>query len=305
MFNTPILFIVFNRVETTQRVFDAIKKIQPKYLFIAADGPRTDRQGEDKKCNDVRNIIHQIDWECELKTLFQEHNLGCAKGVSTAITWFFEHVEQGIILEDDCLPHFDFFPYCEELLNKYKDNEQIMLISGDNFQNGMRRGDASYYFSGYINIWGWASWKRVWNGYDLYLKNLSLQKFKKAISLYTSSWNERKVWIDKFLTMKKQGNNTWDYQLGFHVWEKQGLSITPNVNLISNIGIDGGTHYNSNNDQIGLDLATSPIMPLIHPHTIIQHKDADRYLFNQMFRKSFIQLIWRFYKRKFHLKPKF
>ncbi len=304
-FHTPILLVVFNRIDTAQKVFNAIKQQQPKYLYIAADGPRANKEGEAEKCQLVRDIIKQVDWDCELKTLFQEQNLGCAKGVSTAISWFFDHVEQGIILEDDCLPHPDFFPYCEELLTKYKDNEQIMLISGDNFQDGLVRGNASYYFSGYINIWGWASWRRAWKGYDLYLKNYSLSEFKQNISIYLSSWKERKVWIDKFLIMKKQGNNTWDYQWGFHLWKKHGLSITPNVNLISNIGADGGTHYNNSSDTSCLELKTNSILPLNHTTSIIQHKEADSFLYKKMYQKSLIQLVWRWMKRQTNIKPKF
>jgi len=304
-FETPVLFIIFNRIETAQQVFDAIKKRQPKYLYIAADGPRSNKEGEAEKCQKVRDLVKQIDWDCELKTLFQNQNLGCAKGVSTAITWFFDNVEQGIILEDDCLPHPDFFPYCEELLNKYKDNEEIMLISGDNFQDGIKRGEASYYFSGYINIWGWASWRRAWQGYDLYLKNYVLSDFKYDIQPYLSSWKERQVWIDKFLMMKKQGNNTWDYQLGFHMWKNKGLCIIPNVNLISNIGVYGGTHYYAKNNTTNLALETNSILPLIHTSSIYQNKEADAYLYKNMYHKTIFQLFWRFMKRKHKIISKF
>src|SRR5450759_4497034 len=121
-FETPVLFLIFNRSDTTQQVFNQIRQIKPKYLFVAADGPRLDRPVEIEKCLETKSIIQQIDWDCELKSLFSETNLGCRVGVSSAITWFFENVEQGIILEDDCLPDLSFFPYCENLLNKYKDD---------------------------------------------------------------------------------------------------------------------------------------------------------------------------------------
>jgi hypothetical protein len=157
MLDSPILFIIFKRVDTTRQVFDAIRQAKPKQLYVAADGPRKEVVGETELCRQTRDIIRQIDWDCELKTLFRDENLGCGLGVSTAITWFFRHVEQGIILEDDCLPHPDFFLYCQELLEKYKEDDQVMLIGGSNFQNGTQRGKASFYFSAIPLIWGWAS----------------------------------------------------------------------------------------------------------------------------------------------------
>jgi hypothetical protein len=180
-----------------------------------------------------------------------------------------------------------------------------MLISGDNFQDGIQRGNASYYFSGYSNIWGWASWRRAWQGYDLYLKNYVLSDFKYDIQPYLSSWKERQVWIDKFLMMKKQGNNTWDYQLGFHMWKNKGLCIIPNVNLISNIGVYGGTHYYAKNNTTNLALETNSILPLIHTSSIDQNKEADAYLYKNMYHKTIFQLFWRFMKRKHKIISKF
>jgi len=172
-FNTPILFLVFNRPNTTQRVFNVIRQVKPKQLFVAADGPRRDKGADEEKCEATREIVKQIDWDCEVKTLFREENLGCGKAVSSAITWFFENVEEGIILEDDCLPNLDFFGYCEELLDRYRDNREVMFIGGDNFQKGKKWGDASYYFSAYNHVWGWATWKRTWDIYDFKLDSIN------------------------------------------------------------------------------------------------------------------------------------
>jgi len=304
-FETPILLIVFNRIDTTQRVFNEIRKQQPKFLYIAADGPRPNKVGEAEKSQQVRDIVKQIDWECELKTLFSETNLGCAKGPAKAITWFFENVEQGIILEDDCVPHPDFFTYCEDLLSRYCNNEQIMLISGDNFQNGQKRGDFSYYFSAYSNSWGWASWRRAWANYDFYLDNYSLPDFKKAIKPYFSIWNERQVWIDKFLCMKKRGYMAWDYQFSFHVWKNQGLCILPNVNLISNIGFGSDATHKFDSDSLGINLNTQSILPLKHPVNQEINIDADHYYYQKYLHKSLIQIIWRWVRRNLFLKPKF
>jgi hypothetical protein len=183
--NTPVLFLIFNRPNTTEQVFEAIAKAKPRCLFVAADGPRTDKEGEAEKCQAVRDIIKRVDWDCEVKTLFREQNLGCKEAVSSAITWFFEQVEEGIILEDDCLPSDSFFSFCAELLEKYRDDKRIMMISGDNFQDGIQRGDASYYFSSVPWIWGWATWRRAWRLYDREMQ--TFPSFVKAFGMFSGS----------------------------------------------------------------------------------------------------------------------
>ena len=170
MFQTPILFLIFNRPDTTKLVFESIKRIKPAKLYIAADGARKHKVGEDLLCKETRSIIDLIDWECEIKTLLRTENLGCKIAVSSAIDWFFENEEQGIILEDDCLPNESFFNFCEQLLNQFKENKEIMHISGNNFQDGITRGDGSFYFSKYNHIWGWATWKRAWKLYNVKLE---------------------------------------------------------------------------------------------------------------------------------------
>ncbi|MBU0711493.1 MAG: nucleotide-diphospho-sugar transferase [Bacteroidota bacterium] len=278
---------------------------KPKYLYIAADGPRSSVPGEYEKCQKVRNsIIDQIDWDCNVQTLFNNKNLGCGKGPAKAISWFFDNVEQGIILEDDCLPHPDFFDYCCEMLHYYQENEKIMVISGNNFQDGLIRGAASYYFTAYSNTWGWASWRRAWMNYDFYLDNFSLTEFRKVITPYFSNWNEQQMWIDKFLSMKKRGYDAWDYQFSFHIWRNSGLCINPNVNLVSNIGFgEDATHTN---DQYfsALNLEVYSILPLKHCRVVERNNEADKYYYRKFLHKSILQLIWRFIKRNF-LKPKF
>lgn len=166
MLSTPVLLIIFKRPDTTRQVLQAIRQVKPRQLFVAADGPRPDHPDEAEKCHQTRAVIEEVDWKCEVQTLFQQRNLGCGPGPVTgpvtAITWFFHNVEQGIILEDDCLPDLSFFRFCEELLDRYRYTEQIMHISGNNFLYGRKRGSASYYFSKYTHVWGWATWRRAW-----------------------------------------------------------------------------------------------------------------------------------------------
>ena len=195
-FPVPILLIIFNRLETTERVFAQIKKIRPQALFIAADGPRQDRIGEIEKCEKVRNyVINNIDWDCQVKTLFRDKNIGCRLAVSSALDWFFSHVAQGIILEDDCLPNQSFFPYCEELLNRYQDNEKVFMISGNNFLLEPQAESTSYYFSRLTHVWGWASWRRAWSGYDISLKDYPEFIENKIIEKIWRSQNVKDYWL--------------------------------------------------------------------------------------------------------------
>jgi hypothetical protein len=254
VFRTPVLLIIFNRTDTTQQVFDAIRQTQPRQLFVAADGPREDKYGEAEKCQRTREIVKQVDWDCEVRTLFQEKNLGCGPGPATAINWFFENVEEGIVLEDDCLPCPDFFVFCETLLDYYRDNEKIMHISGNNFQYGRKRGKGSYYFSTYTHNWGWATWRRAWKHYDFYC---------------TSAEHRKHAWDEQWLRSVRRIN---------------GLAVLPNVNLISNIGFGpDATHTTEAASKFG-DLPTERLsFPLVHPHKISRNRAADRYTLHNIF----------------------
>ena len=276
--NTALLFLVFNRPSCTQKVFDVIKKVKPKKLYVACDGARN--KIESRLVNEVKEIIKNITWPCELKTLFRNNNLGCKMAVSNAIDWFFEHEEKGIILEDDCLPHIDFFYFCEELLIKYKNNPEISIINGTNFQDGNKRGSYSYYFSNIIHIWGWATWRRVWKDYDY--KMLFWPKWK-----LTEEWKEkfpnfieRKYHEEIFDEVYEEKIDTWDYQLHAHVLKMNGLNITPNVNLVSNIGFGSNATHTFVVDK-NSNMASYEIAPLVHPNKIIRNIKADKYEFNR------------------------
>ncbi len=286
MFNTPILFILFNRPDTTQRVFDAIKAIKPKKLYVTADGPRKGNKNDLENCPKTREII-KVDWDCEVIILYRDENLGCRNAVSNAITWFFNQEEKGIILEDDCLPDLSFFPYCAELLEKYENNEQIMLISGNNFQNGKKHGDASYYFSRYNHIWGWASWRRVWQNYDVDMKSFPEKKKDDFLKSIFPKSKARKYWLNRFERAYRGEINTWDYQWTYTIFSHNGISILPNVNLISNIGFGNqSTHTAKLNNKMANLPTTHLTFPLIHPNTIEINNEADDYTFKTIFSPS-------------------
>jgi hypothetical protein len=279
MFQTPILFLIFNREDTTRQVFEAIRRQKPKYLFVAADGPRKDRPDEAEKCRRVREIATQIDWHCCLKTLFREENLGCKTAVSEAITWFFDNVEQGIILEDDCLPDPSFFPFCEELLERYKDDAQIGHISGNCFFPEYVDKQYSYNFSSFAHIWGWATWRRVWQNYDV---NFSFwEKYKNDKKMRNSIFNNlrEKIYFSSFISDAISGRhhiNTWDTQYFFTLRVQKQLSVYPTVNLVANIGLnsENATHTSAKNEKFVLPLS-SVSFPLKHPQNIARNKALD------------------------------
>lgn len=272
---SPVLFLIFNRPDTTERVFEEISKAQPPRLYIAADGPRSDHAGEKELCEKTRSIAQKVDWDCEVKTLFRTENLGCGKAVSQAITWFFDNEPEGIILEDDILPHPDFFPYCDELLEKYRNDENVQLITGrNNFFNGYK-SEYSYYMSSYFHIWGWASWRRVWNTYEFDVAQLSKKTFMQKISTRLPK-KGISYWSGIFDMMSSYQCDTWDYQLYFNQILNNRYSIIPYSNLTKNIGFgDNATHTNSiGKDQI--EHSGTHILPINHPIAFNVDIDADR-----------------------------
>lgn len=241
--NTAVLFLVFNRLDTTKQVFEAIQQAKPPRLYIAADGARAQREGEEKQVQAVRNyVMSNIDWECEVNTLFREQNLGCKYAVSSAITWFFENEAMGIILEDDCLPSQSFFWFCERMLNEYKNDNRIMMIGGTNYFLDIRNKiQKDYFFSRHFTIWGWASWRRAWKLYDVNMPTWRQEIQPNDISFISKENYIIKHFENTFDLIYYNKMNTWDIQWVYTCLFNYGLCLTPSINMISNIGIDG-TH---------------------------------------------------------------
>ena len=283
MIDTPVLFIIFNRPGVTLRVINEIKKQKPKFLFIAADGPRAGVEDDIDKCRRVRELVlNTIDWECEVKTLFRKENLGCGKGVSGAIDWFFENVEMGIILEDDCLPNRSFFNFCEILLNHYEENDKVFAISGVNFQD-RKIGKESYFFSKYLYVWGWATWRRAWNNYDFDLSGLENFKKEDIIKEIDSSEYFKRYWYSIFEKVSNKEIDTWDYQLVFSSWKSNGLTIVPNKNLVSNIGF-GTEATHTTQDSPLANMKTEEMILIKHPKKITRNKSADNYISSKIYK---------------------
>ncbi|MDP9316967.1 MAG: glycosyltransferase family 2 protein [Chloroflexota bacterium] len=281
---TPIAFFIFNRPDTTARVFDAIRKARPTKLLVVADGPRPDRRGEEEVCAATRAAIEDVDWPCEVLTNYSEFNLGCKRRVASGLDWVFDTVNEAIILEDDCLPEPTFFPYCAELLDRYRDDTRIFLISGDNFQRGKRYGAASYYFSRYPHVWGWASWRRAWRNYDASLRAwVDADNREPYLSRFETP-NERAFWTAAWDAVTTGGLDTWDYQLAFTAATQDQLCIVPQVNLVTNIGFGKDATHTVRRSRLA-NLPTRPMdFPLVHPEHVLQSHAADTVTRRQFFR---------------------
>ena len=309
--DTPVLFLIFNRPNVTKRVFEQIKLIKPKYFYVAADGPRSNHPDDKKNCRETRKIIDQIDWDCELKTLYRETNIGCGSAVRSAISWFFENVEAGIILEDDCLPSLSFFPYCEELLAKYKNEDVVKFIGGNNFQNNIKRGEGSYYFSRYPGSWGWATWRRGWKLFENDISDsTSLIKSGKLDQVF-NTLQEKNHWMKSLANAQKQQDNIWDFQFYYSIWKNNGICITPAQNLVINLGFfDKGTHYFLK-DSTKTNVKNEKMQfPLKHPEAIVVNREADEYMFlhfyshskqraMRLLRENNLQTIFTYIKKRF------
>lgn len=285
--NTAVLFLVFNRPVTTARVFEVIRQVQPPRLYVAADGPRKQRKDEFEKTNEVRKIATNVDWPCEVKTLFREDNLGCRHAVSNAITWFFETEEQGIILEDDCLPSRSFFWFCEELLGRYRNNPQVGIISGTNYFNSQVSLINDYYFSSYPFIWGWATWKTVWCNYSVNNIPNDREKVSKVLKNLTIKREAFNYWRREFLNTASNRIDSWDYQLTYMIISRNLLNIIPAVNLISNIGHGPNATHTIDIENEHSNMERHEIaFPLKHVQKIERNKNLDELFEIQSFCKQ-------------------
>jgi hypothetical protein len=275
---SAVLFLVFNRPETTGRVFEAIRAARPPRLYVAADGPRPGRPTEEEACRLVRQVATQVDWPCEVKTLFRERNLGCRKAVSNALAWFFEEEPEGIILEDDVLPAPTFFEYCDELLERYRDDERVSMIAGCNLVAEELDVDQSYLFSNYCNIWGWATWRRMFAHYDVAIADWPSFRDRGGL-LQISGGNAlfAGYWSRIFDAVHAGRIDTWDYQWTFACWSRGGLTVLPAVNQIENLGFGAGaTHTRAEAPGFIVRLRARPLAtPLTHPAVVAVNKKAD------------------------------
>lgn len=295
---TAVLFLLFNRPDTTKQVFEAIRKAKPPRLYVAADGPRQGKVGEAEKVQAVRDYVTaNIDWDCQVQTLFRDKNLGCKYAVSGAINWFFEQEEMGVILEDDCLPSQSFFWFCEGLLDRHKDEKKVFMIAGTSYLFNEIESSEDYFFSKYMAIWGWATWKDRWDKYDLSMNNFPQVEQNKTIHSYFN-WdaNIRDIFLSHYKMAYENKIDTWDFQWIYKCAENDGLCLTPYINLVSNIGIEG-TRKGSTSPFINMEIGEV----ILHKNTkidVTQNFIIDNKAFTNVFyRFEKYRLIKKFLKK--------
>jgi hypothetical protein len=276
--SSPVLLLIFNRPNTTALVMEAIRAAQPPRLYVAADGPR-DRPSENERCEQARRIATDIDWVCDVQTLFRKTNLGCREAVSQGISWFFEQESDGIVLEDDCVPAPSFFRFCAELLDRYRHDERVMCITGDNFQSDMGEFPYSYYFSRYNHVWGWASWRRAWRLYDAQMLNYADFVRGGILDGLSPLKGFAEYWRKQFDEVAERRVDTWDYIWTYSCWANSGLTCTPRVNLVSNIGFGvDGTHTSDAQSRFANRAVGTIDGPLQHPPVVAAHNRFDTYV---------------------------
>ena len=289
-YSIPILFVFFNRKEIALKAFEKIKKAKPQKIYLASDGYRSHVQGEKERVEDIRNtIFQQIDWECDIKTLYQQNNLGCGTGVFTAIDWLFKHEERGIILEDDCVVQDSFFPFIEELLEKYENDFRIGMIDGANYIR--YEMENSYCFSRYKSTNGWATWRRAWQNMDMDMKWRKTSSVKSILKNMGYCGKDVNYWKYRLKAIDKKHASAWDWQWYFTLASQNQLSVFPNINLVSNIGFGAeATHTTEKEDE--KYLAKNELkFPLIHPQYVVPDTDFDNAFYKN--NDNFIDFIRR------------
>ena len=300
MFETPIVLIAFNRPDVTKQTFKQIRKKKPKKLFLIIDGPRVGNLKDIKNNEKVKKIINNIDWKCKVYKNFSKRNLGLKNRIVSGLNWVFTNTNSAIILEDDCLPSNDFFNFCEKILIRYKKNNSVKFITGNNFQKSKLNINADYYFSKYSHIWGWATWKSTWKLYcddhKIWDKYLVSKKFSKICPNNL----ERRYWRLMFDKVKNGSLQSWSIYLLFTLWKNNGLTITPNVNLVKNLGFNNrGT--NTKISQIKFNKKTQSIGQNIkHPKEIFHNFSADKYVFENIYSQSITNKITNLFNKSFN-----
>ena len=275
---TPVAIFIFNRPDLTERVFVEIRRARPVSLLVIADGPRKRVASDRRKCGAARAAATAVDWPCTVRTNFSSTNLGCQKRMASGLDWVFRECRQAIVLEDDCLPHPDFFAFCDQMLRRYRDEPKVMQISGTNVQEGQSRTRFSYYFSRYNHVWGWATWRRAWRLYDVkatgWEKTIWSKRYRK---IFTGN-AERRLWHNLFHEVTQGRVDTWDCQWFLTILRAGAFTITPDVNLISNLGFRrDATHTRLTRPG----KPTAPLGNLKNPSRIRWCKRADHWYMRQ------------------------
>jgi hypothetical protein len=279
------VLIVFQRLETTAELFARVRQARPRTLLVAADGPRLHVPGEAARCAAVRQLFEMVDWDCELLTQYSEENLGCDQRLITGLQWAFEQVEEAIVLEDDCLPHPTFFPFCQELLDRYRHDTRIMAISGTSFVAGQLREKPrhSYYFGPGGGLWGWASWRRAYQQYDYEMKLWPEIRDEQRLADIFDRRDVQQYMLRAFQEAASGRIKAWSYRWAFACIAQSGLGIYPFVNLVSNLGFGADATRTFNfRDPLANAPTEAMEFPLRHPSVIIRDKRMENLAFQRL-----------------------
>lgn len=277
--NSAVVFIVFNRPELTARVLARIREARPPMLLVVCDGPRSSHPEDGEKVAAVRRVIAEgVDWPCELLTNYSETNLGCRERPASGIRWAFSLVEEAIVLEDDCLPDPSFFSFCESMLERFRDEERVLHINGTNFIAGHTRPSASYFFSKYVWVWGWATWRRAWQHYDYTMSSWDDRRALLCQSF--DSRREQAFWMFTFEEARRdwQVAQAWDFPWIYSCWTRGGLAVTPAVNLVENLGF-GPDATHTNDAASHLRVVAGSLRVDRHPGTLRRSRLRDDLMF--------------------------
>lgn len=289
-FNVPVLLVTFNRPDNAQKIFNAIKQVRPAKLYLFSDAPRKGNETDASNVNKCRSLLEQVDWHCEVKTKFETVNQGCGPGPMSAISWMFQNEEKGIILEDDCLPDESFFSYCEYMLDKYEHQPRVMHIAGTRWNDEYKVESKDHFFSTIGHIWGWATWKRAWQLYDYEMRSWEKKKGRKLIKSRLQNRLLTEFWVDSFEYTYRNNprlKHAWDYQWQYTLFQHNGLSVVPDVNLVSNIGVQGVHSSENDADKTSFHRHTSPwLNKRQHHQTIMPQHDFDQYHIEHFFMRD-------------------
>ncbi|MDR0339157.1 MAG: hypothetical protein LBH65_02645 [Desulfovibrio sp.] len=291
---SALLLILFNRPEHTRQTFAAVRAARPPRLYVAADGPRPGNEADSALCREARSIVDAVDWPCRVETLFRVRNLGCRVACSEAIRWFFKHEDEGVILEDDILAHPDFFSFCDAMLERFRHEPRVMSVNGSNFQMGLKRGSASYYYSIFAHVWGWATWARAWRHFDLRMSGY--RSFMRG-SFPAQAQSERYTdfFLRRFAEVESGRLSSWAYPWSYAVFRHNGLNVNPNVNLTANAGFGSGTHCPG--DSLWAYARPEAMGPVIHPEAIAPCREADLLTFHTAYDSRDFSFIKEGYRR--------
>lgn len=285
MCSTPVALIIFRRPDLTAKVLDEIRLAKPAEVYVIADGPRTNKPGDEEACAAARAVIDTIDWDCRVHKHYSDTNLGCGHRPASGIDWLFSQVESAIILEDDCVPHSSFFGFCEEVLDRYRDDERVMHISGCTYRADPWDTEDSYFFSRFPACWGWATWRRAWQHHDIHCKDWPRLRETGFLSDLLGEPTVEAFWAQQFeeAVRAEPGLHFWDYQWAFACWANSGLAVCPRQNLICNMGLgDDASHTAGGGLETMLLPTFEMALPLKHPKNVLHDADLDRRYVNEL-----------------------